>query len=106
MATPVDLAAEAIRRHEAGAAAARTAVDQAVRGLDRAEIVEQVVGLCGLEPVQFPHDTVLSGRLRSFDDRPVGGADAVVVVVETVDLAELPRCDPNRWNMRPVTGDT
>ncbi|MGN2640128.1 hypothetical protein ACTD5D_28975 [Nocardia takedensis] len=51
-------------------------------------MVEQQVGLGRLEPVQFLHDAGLSGLGGRVEHRQVRFADAVVVVVEPVHLAE------------------
>ena len=86
----VDLAAEAIVGHEARGAPARAGIQQAILGLDVAEVVEQEVRLRRLEPVQFGEDPGVAGLLRAPQYGAVVVADPVVVVIQPVDVAEQP----------------
>lgn len=85
---PVDPAAEAPVGHEAGPAPARAAVEEPVVGGDQAQVVEQQVGLGGLQAVHLLDDRLVPVVGRRGEHRRVDGTEPVVVVVEAVDLAE------------------
>ena len=87
----VDLAAEALVGHEARAAATGAGVEQAVVGRDVAEVVEQDVGLRGLQPVQLVDDALVAVVVGPSSTDGSMVADPVVVVVEPVDVAEHAR---------------
>ena len=57
-------------------------------GAEPAEVVGEELGLGVLQAVQLAHQPLLAALLGAVQDGPVGGADAVVVVVEPVDLAQ------------------
>jgi hypothetical protein len=74
--------------HEAGAAAAGAGVQQPVAWCDVAEVVQQEVGLSGFQPMQLTEHPVIAGLLRAIEHGWLVVTDAVVVMVEPVNLAE------------------
>ena len=84
----VDVAAEALVGHDGRAAATAARVEQVIVGLDVAEVVEQDIGLRGLQPVQFGDDRLVADVGRGVEYGRVVVTDAVVVVVQAVHIAE------------------
>ncbi|WP_279580118.1 hypothetical protein [Fodinicola feengrottensis] len=66
-------------------------------------MVEQNVGLRGLEAVHLLDDRVVANRGGSVEHRGIVRTNAVVVMVETVDIAE-PQVD-GVFFLVPVVGD-
>ncbi|MFE6621633.1 hypothetical protein [Streptomyces sp. NPDC057740] len=83
------MATEAGVGHHAGAAAAGAGVQEAVAGLDVAEVVGEYLRLGCFQAVHPLDDALLAGVGRACQDGGVVLAEAVVVVVEAVDLTEL-----------------
>jgi len=67
-------------------------------------VVEQDVRLRRLQPVHLADDAFVAGVRGPFEHRGVVFAESVVVVVETVDVAE-PEVDRVLLVMVPVRGD-
>ncbi len=77
-------------RDHAAAAAPAPGVEDAVAGRQRAEVGGEQLGLGVFEAVQFTGEAFAApDGVRLVQYGPVGLPDAVVVVVQVVDLAEL-----------------
>jgi len=97
-------AAEPLVDHEAGPAAAGSAVEDTVGGLDVTELLDQEARLHVLEPVQLPDHALVTRAVGPLHRGPVDVTDAVVMVVVAVDIAK-PQVDRVVLVRVPVVSD-